>query len=115
MTVVTLDANNDPSYCRMMDATGDRALIETFMARRPSTEEREAAGKALREKVPRTSHAHDQPSADRPDPVSILEKQSEGRVPLMPISVRIAGGTAALRPRGIRHDGNDHRGRGGVR
>jgi len=89
MTVVTLNANIDPSYYRMEEATGDRALIETFMARRPSTEEREAAGKALREKVPRASHALYKPSADRPDPVSILEKQNEGRVPKL-VPVRFA-------------------------
>ncbi|CAN5167191.1 DUF2252 domain-containing protein [soil metagenome] len=86
MTVVTLNANIDPSYYRMAEATGDRALIETFMARRPSVEERETAGKSLRGKVPRASHALYQPSADRPDPVSILEKQNEGRVPkLVPV------------------------------
>ena len=89
MTVVTLNANIDPSYYRMEDATGDRALIETFMAKRPSTEEREAAGKVLREKVPRAGHAHYQPSADRPDPVSILERQNEGRVPKL-VPVRFA-------------------------
>src|SRR5688572_28934558 len=89
MTVVTLNANIDPSYYRMEEATGDRALIETFMARRPSTEEREAAGKALREKVPRASHALYKPSADRPDPVSILQKQNEGRVPKL-VPVRFA-------------------------
>lgn len=86
MTVVTLNANIDPSYYRMAEATGDRALIETFMARRPSTEEREAAGKSLREKLPRAVHARYEPAADRTDPVSILEKQNERRVPkLVPV------------------------------
>lgn len=86
MTVVSLNANLDPSYYRMEEASGDRALIETFMARRPSVEERDAAGKALRGKVPRASHARYQPAADRPDPVSILEKQNETRVPkLVPV------------------------------
>jgi uncharacterized protein (DUF2252 family) len=86
MTVVTLNANLDPSYYRMEEASGDLALIETFMARRPSVEEREAAGKALRRKVSRASHALYEPSADRPDPVSILEQQNEGRVPkLVPV------------------------------
>ena len=44
MTVVTLNANLDPSYYRMEEASGDLALVETFMARRPSVDEREAAG-----------------------------------------------------------------------
>lgn len=83
---VTLDANVDPSYYRMQEAIGDMALVETFMARRPSVKEREAAGKALRQKVPRASHARHEPPADRPDPVSILERQNETRVPkLVPV------------------------------
>ena len=45
MTVVTLDANLDPSYYRAEASAGDLALIETFMASRPSVEERAAAGK----------------------------------------------------------------------
>jgi hypothetical protein len=86
MTIVTLNANLDPSCYRMEDATGDMALVETFMARRPTVGEREAAGKALRQKVPRASHARYEPSAERPDPVSILEKQNEARVPkLVPV------------------------------
>jgi len=89
MAIVTLNANLDPSYYRMEEATGDLALIETFMASRPSVEEREAAGKALRGKVPRASHAHYDPPGDRPDPVSILEKQNEGRVPKL-VPVRFA-------------------------
>jgi uncharacterized protein (DUF2252 family) len=80
MTVVTLNANIDPSYYRMEDASGDMALVETFMAARPSVDEREAAGKALRAKVPRASHAIYRPPADRADPVSILEQQNEARV-----------------------------------
>jgi uncharacterized protein (DUF2252 family) len=89
MTVVTLNANLDPSYYRMEEASGDLALVETFMARRPSVDEREAAGKALREKVPRASHARYEPPADRPDPVSILEQQNEGRVAKL-VPVRFA-------------------------
>ena len=89
MTVVTLNADLNPSYYRMEEASGDLALVETFMARRPSVDERQAAGKALREKVPRASHARHEPSADRPDPVSILEQQNEGRVPKL-VPVRFA-------------------------
>ena len=89
MTIVNLNANLDPSYYRMEEATGDRELIDTFMSKRPSVEERDAAGKALREKVPRASHARYEPAADRPDPVSILEKQNEGRVAKL-VPVRFA-------------------------
>jgi uncharacterized protein (DUF2252 family) len=48
--------------------------------------ERDAAGKALRSKAPRTSHAEWASAADRPDPISLLEEQNRTRVPeLVPI------------------------------
>jgi uncharacterized protein (DUF2252 family) len=80
MTVVNLHANIDQSYYRMMAADGELALVENFMAKRPSVEERAAAGKALREKVPRSAHAEFERGSERPDPVAILEKQNETRV-----------------------------------
>lgn len=43
--------------------------------------ERYAAGKALRSKVPRSSHATWSPAPDRPDPVSLLEESNRSRVP----------------------------------
>src|SRR5215468_4568244 len=86
MTVVDLRANIDKSYDRMMSAKDGLALAETFMAKRPSPTERAAAGKALRETVTRSSHATFRRGSDRPDPVAILEKQNEGRVPkLVPV------------------------------
>ncbi len=39
-----------------------------------------AAGKALRKKVPRSSHAEWSPTAERPDPVSLLEEQNRTRL-----------------------------------
>ena len=42
----------------------------------PSVAERVAAGKACREKTPRSSHAGWQPAPDRPDPVALLEEQN---------------------------------------
>ena len=43
-------------------------------------------GKSLREKCPRASHAAWQPAADRPDPVSLVLKADEGRLPeLLPL------------------------------
>ena len=51
-----------------------------------SVAERAAIGKAARAEVPRSSHAGFEPSADRPDPVALLERQAVSRVPeLVPI------------------------------
>ncbi len=51
-----------------------------------SREERLAAGKLLREKVPRTSHAAWAPPADRRNPIDILDESNRDRVPeLVPI------------------------------
>src|SRR5256714_10732787 len=48
--------------------------------------ERVARGKAARGEVPRSSHAGFEPSPDRPDPVTLLERQAKTRVPeLVPI------------------------------
>jgi uncharacterized protein (DUF2252 family) len=43
-------------------------------------EERIAIGKAARAKTPRESHAGWKPSADRPDPIALLEEQARTRV-----------------------------------
>lgn len=51
-----------------------------------SRDERIAAGRALRDKVPRTSHAAWTPPAKHRDPIAILEKSNEDRVQeLVPI------------------------------
>ena len=51
-----------------------------------SPEERAAAGKAAREKVPRSSHGEWEPAARRRDPVKVLEDQAKSRVQeLVPI------------------------------
>jgi hypothetical protein len=80
MTVVSPQGSLDQIYHRIHEAIAEKALIETFRATRPSVEERVAAGKALRRKVPRNQHAEYKPRRDRPDPVAILEKQNELRV-----------------------------------
>ncbi|MFN8160276.1 MAG: DUF2252 domain-containing protein [Solirubrobacterales bacterium] len=58
-------------------------------SRRPgwsSPEERRAAGRAARKRVPRSSHGEWVPPADRRDPVEVLEEQAESRVAeLVPI------------------------------
>src|SRR5579859_7705715 len=49
-------------------------------------EERRAAGRALRSKAPRSSHAMWEPAADRPDPLHLLEEQNRARLPhLVPL------------------------------
>jgi uncharacterized protein (DUF2252 family) len=56
-----------------------------FMANR-SPAELQAMGKALRDKCSRTSHAEWKPPHDRPDPVDLVRKADEGRVPdLLPL------------------------------
>jgi uncharacterized protein (DUF2252 family) len=51
-----------------------------------SRAERGARGKAARSEVPRSSHAQFAPSADRRDPIELLEEQAQTRVPeLVPI------------------------------
>ncbi|MET9725228.1 DUF2252 domain-containing protein [Streptomyces zaomyceticus] len=48
--------------------------------------ERAERGRAARKRVPRSSHGRWIPSSQRPDPVGVLERQSEGRVPeLVPL------------------------------
>ena len=66
------------------------ASVATEAAPRPLTsgspEERAAAGKAAREKVPRSSHGEWEPAARRRDPVKVLEDQAKSRLPeLVPI------------------------------
>src|SRR5436190_9447947 len=51
-----------------------------------SVAERAARGKAARAEVPRSSHAKFEPASSRPDPVELLERQAQTRVPeLVPI------------------------------
>ena len=48
--------------------------------------DRAARGKAARAEMPRAGHAGFKPTADRPDPVSLLESQGASRIPeLLPI------------------------------
>jgi uncharacterized protein (DUF2252 family) len=52
----------------------------------PTVAERMASGKALRERVPRNSHAKWSRPADRPDPVALLKESDRGRLSeLLPI------------------------------
>jgi uncharacterized protein (DUF2252 family) len=61
-------------------------MLAQFQSTRQSIEERSAAGKTLRNKFPRAMHGEYKPSANRADPVSILEEQAKTRLPeLVPI------------------------------
>jgi uncharacterized protein (DUF2252 family) len=56
---------------------------KTVMATRS---ERKKMGKGLRERAPRSSHGDWAPAPDRPDPISLLQAQDEGRLEhLLPI------------------------------
>jgi uncharacterized protein (DUF2252 family) len=72
----------------MSKATGGRSLDAepAEEAPRPTRGERMERGRAARAEVPRAGHAEFVPAPDRPDPVSLLSKQAEQRVPeLLPI------------------------------
>jgi uncharacterized protein (DUF2252 family) len=74
-----------PNVFTRRDTMSENEFVES----RPITAtraERLAAGKALRTKAPRTSHAEWAAAADRPDPISLLEENSRSRVKeLVPI------------------------------
>ncbi|HUK72216.1 MAG TPA: DUF2252 domain-containing protein [Streptosporangiaceae bacterium] len=68
-----------------VDGRASRAQPDIALAQ-PTPAERAARGKAARAEVPRASHAVFDPPADRPDPVSLLERQAVSRVPeLVPV------------------------------
>jgi hypothetical protein len=48
-------------------------MLDRFVGKRPSLAERMAMGRALRNKVPRESHATWRAGKDRADPVAIIE------------------------------------------
>ena len=60
-----------------------RKLIASFLAKRPTIEERYAAGKALRNQIPRLSHATFKPSPKRADPVDVLLAQAKTRLQVL--------------------------------
>ncbi len=65
-----------------MAAVKDATVAITHL----SVAERVARGKAARAEVPRSSHASFEPAAHRPDPIELLQRQAQTRVPeLVPI------------------------------
>jgi uncharacterized protein (DUF2252 family) len=60
--------------------------IARFIADYKTAEQRRQEGKALRAKIPRESHAEFEMAPDRPDPLKVIKKSSEGRLQhLIPI------------------------------
>jgi hypothetical protein len=66
--------------------TAPASIVEAPPVRHPLRDERIAAGKAHRHVMPRSALGGYKPAADRPDPIALLEKTNEGRLPqLIPL------------------------------
>jgi uncharacterized protein (DUF2252 family) len=63
-------------WARRSDHAEELKFLRDFTAERPSLSERLASGKALRRRLPRSSHAEYDPDPHRPDPVELLEAQN---------------------------------------
>ena len=60
--------------------------IARYISDYKTAEQRRQEGKSLRAKIPRESHAEWEMAPDRPDPVKVIKKSSEGRLQhLIPI------------------------------
>jgi len=60
--------------------------ITRFITDYKTSEPRRQEGKALREPIPRVSHAEFNPPSDRPDPVEVIKESGKGRLEhLIPI------------------------------
>jgi uncharacterized protein (DUF2252 family) len=79
----------------MTTATTPSAIPDEWDRRLTSRAERYATGKALRGKVPRSSHGEWAPDPERPDPVSLLEQANSTRLEHL---VPIRFGRMALSP-----------------
>ena len=67
-------------------APDDRRVPSKATVEHPTVAERVARGIAARAEVPRSAHAEFDPGPERPDPIVLLERQAEARVPeLVPI------------------------------
>ena len=89
MTVTATPERTDGRLVEAGAAGNDIATLLDYIGRRPSLQERLAAGKALRSRVPRAEHAKHQVAANRPDPIGILEAQNSTRVAKL-VPVRFA-------------------------
>jgi uncharacterized protein (DUF2252 family) len=74
------DSAPDPRFA------ADPGFASSWRRDRLTVEQRIARGRAAREDAPRSAHGHWSPSADRPDPVALLDEQARTRVQdLVPI------------------------------
>src|SRR5262245_49826010 len=79
-------AMTDDTEESFLDAQLSEASARFKSKKRASVDERMAAGKALRRKVPHERHAEFRPARNRRDPVDILLAQAKTRLPfLIPI------------------------------
>jgi uncharacterized protein (DUF2252 family) len=83
-----MTTTNDTEITTKIASSESRPVVTTRA-------ERYAAGKALRNKVPRSSHAAFSAAPDRPDPVSLLEESNRSRLAEL---VPIRYGRMALSP-----------------
>jgi hypothetical protein len=75
----TVERGGDPAW------SGRRYPVSSSVPHL-SVAERAARGKAARAEVPRSSHAVFEPAAHRLDPIGLLERRADARVPeLVPI------------------------------
>jgi hypothetical protein len=70
-----------------VDARADQeTTLTTKRVKMSGSAERRQAGKAMRKKIPRSSHADWSPPANRPNPVDTVTSQNQGRLPwLVPV------------------------------
>src|SRR5262245_39821994 len=79
----------DQDFYHLIGHETEIALREQFTVARPSRGERIAAGRALRQKVPRSAHATYESARRRADPVAVLEQQNATRIAKL-VPVRMA-------------------------
>jgi uncharacterized protein (DUF2252 family) len=78
--------NIDQDFYRLISPDEDLSRLNHLVEPRASRGERLAAGKALRQKIPRSSHAQYQRRPKRDDPVTVLQAQNATRIPeLVPL------------------------------
>lgn len=81
--------NIDEDYFRVISRPGEAPLMEALSRRRRSRAERLAAGLALRQRVPRSSHAKYRPAPNRLKPVERIVAQNAALLPNL-VSLRMA-------------------------
>jgi uncharacterized protein (DUF2252 family) len=90
MAAATPHLNIDQDFYRLVAPDEDLAALTRLVEPRPSRAERLAAGKALRQKTPRSAHAEYQPRPQKKrDPIKVLKAQNATRIPeLVPLRMQ---------------------------